>query len=62
MIHDRIILAFNNEAKDAMSKIVTALLTKRFEDLAEVARLQGEYQGIKTTIELLAQINEENDL
>ena len=59
---DVVLQTMYTEVRSIKERIVTTLLTKRFTDLAEVTRLQGEYQGVEEAIHALEQANDEHDV
>ena len=62
MLRDAVLQAMYAEVRGIKERIVTTLITKHFTDLAEVARLQGEYQGIEEAVRALEQANDELDV
>lgn len=60
--HDVVLQTMYSEVRGIKERIVTTLLTKHFTDLSEVARLQGEYQGVEEAVRALEQANEEHDV
>jgi len=62
MIHDIVLKSLYEGVRKEKETIMNTLLTKRFRDLSEVARLQGEYQGLESAVAILEQAADEYDV
>lgn len=61
MIRDALVTAYMNEMHQQLSVEVESLTAGAFEQLHQVARVQGRIDGLRMALQLLSKVAEEQD-